>query len=194
MFERSLNILFLFASTPLFFTAELFPLLEEHLLYTLTCLVYDSSLNFLPQISQGFSSVHIFLTFKILIVIIELINFNFQIPLVVLHCQALRFIWKIYLFESQLPPFRSSQHKKIFFLTHQHFLAIFFLCLHDGIFLEMFFFYSYSVFLFFLLSCLERRGIVFFIADLLEIFLTFWKSNTCWHRNSFIWGGPSPTT
>lgn len=118
-------------------------------------------------------SLHIFLTFKILIVIIELINFNFQIPLVVLHCQALRFIWKIYLFESQLPPFRSSQHKKIFFLTHQHFLAIFFLCLHDGIFLEMFFFYSYSVFLFFLLSCLERRGLSFFIADLLEIFLTF---------------------
>lgn len=67
MFERSLNILFLFASTPLFFTAELFPLLEEHLLTCVDMLGMDSSLNFLPQISQGFRSVSTyFLTFKML--------------------------------------------------------------------------------------------------------------------------------
>lgn len=50
----------------------------------------------------------------------------------------------------------------------------------------MFFFYSYSVFLFFLLSCLERRGLSFFISDLLEIFLTFGRVILVRHRNSFL--------
>lgn len=78
MFERSLNILFLFASTPLFFTAELFPLLEEHLLTYVDMLSIRFLLKFPPtNLTRLQLSFHIFLTFKILIVIIELINFNF---------------------------------------------------------------------------------------------------------------------